>query len=68
MEFNFVYALNYVIAITRVLSVAYSLVKLSSMEMNPAPPAILAAVIVLVPFLGVMAFLLTTGRQLKSVN
>jgi hypothetical protein len=63
MDFNYVYALNYIIAIAWVLSIVYSLVKLRKMEMDPTSRAIWGAVIVLVPFIGAIAFLITMRGQ-----
>jgi hypothetical protein len=63
MEYNFVYVLNYVFAIAWVLSMAYALIKLRNMEMNSTARAVWVAILVLVPFIGVIAFLLTTNRQ-----
>jgi hypothetical protein len=40
MEYNFVYALNYVIAIAWVLSMAYALIKLRNIEMNSTARAV----------------------------
>jgi hypothetical protein len=64
MEFNFVYALNYIIAIVWVLSIAYSLIKLRNLEINPTAQALWGVIILLIPFVGVIAFLLTKGKQL----
>lgn len=64
MEFNFVYALNYLIAIAWIFSVAYSLIRLRSMErLNSTTRALWAAVIVLAPIAGAIAFLLMVGKQ-----
>lgn len=64
MEFNFVYALNYIVAIVWVLSISYSLIKLRNLEINPTAQALWGAVILLFPFVGVIAFLLVNGKQL----
>lgn len=63
MEFNFVYALNYIIAIVWVISVAYSLLKLRSLGINPTAQAVWSAIILFLPIIGVLAFLLVTGKQ-----
>ena len=63
MEFNLVYALNYFIAIVWIISIAYSLLKLRSLEINPTAKAIWGAMILFFPMVGVVAFLLVTGKQ-----
>jgi len=64
MEFNSVYGLNYIIAIVWVLSIAYSLIKLRNLAINPTAQALWGVVILLFPFVGVIAFLLANGKQL----
>jgi len=63
MELNSVCTLNYLIAIAWVLSVAYSLIKLRHMEMDSTARAVWGAIIVFIPFLGVIVFLLALKKQ-----
>jgi len=63
MEINSVYMINYIIAIAWVLSVAYSLIKLRSMEMNSTARAVWGAIIAFIPILGVIVFLLALKKQ-----
>jgi hypothetical protein len=64
MEINTAYTLNYIIVITWVLSISYSLIKLRGLEINPIAQALWGVVILFFPFVGVIAFLMVNGKRL----
>jgi len=63
MEATYVYAMNYLVALIWVLSVAYSLLKLRRLEIQPTAQAVWRAVILFFPIAGVLAFLLVNGKR-----
>lgn len=63
MEVNYVYAMNYLIALVWALSITYGLIILRRLEINPTAQAVWGAVILFFPIVGVLAFLLVTGKK-----